>query len=297
MDNVRVLRLDRTGGPAPGNKSFKLAPYLERARQRGVQRLVSFGGAWSNHLHALAATGAAAGFDTVGIVRCSAAEADTPMLADAMALGMQIVPVGRQAYRRRNEAAYLESIEARFAPCLLVPEGGASAAAAAGCAGIARLVAQQAPQVRQVVLAVGTGTTLAGVAAALDARRHVLGVSALKGAHDLDDRVRGLLHALLPQPAASSRARWSISHDFHCGGFARSSAGLREFILEFEAVQGIPLDPVYTAKAMYAVQQLLARGLLEHTQPLLVLHTGGLQGRRGFPWLAPPGCGPSGSGA
>lgn len=281
LDNVSVLRLDRLGGAAPGNKSFKLQPYLEQARRQGVRRLVSFGGAWSNHLHALAAIGAEQGLETVGIVRADPQEPATPMLEDAARAGMHIERVGRTAYRARNEQHYIERLMRHHAPCLIIPEGGASQQAAQACAAVAELVRQHAPPAAKIVLAVGTGTTLAGVVAALEGTREVIGVSALRGARDLDGRVQELLVELSP----SESARWHLVHDYHCGGFGRVNAALRAFVLEFESVQGIPLDPVYTAKAMFAVHQMRQCAALAAGEPVVVVHTGGLQGRRGQSWM------------
>jgi 1-aminocyclopropane-1-carboxylate deaminase len=131
------------------------------------------------------------------------------------------------------------------------------------------------------VLAAGTGTTLAGVAAGLGPGWKVIGVSALRGASDLDLRVEAALQGI----GAARPAAWRILHHAHCGGFARVSDALREFILAFERVHGVPLDPVYTAKALYAIFSLLRSGEWQADQPVVMIHTGGLQGRRGFPFL------------
>ena len=281
MGNVWLLRLDCGGGLAPGNKYFKLAGNLAAAKRKGVNRLVSFGGAWSNHLHALAAVGAEQGFATVGIIRGDEDAADTAMIADARAWGMQIVRVSRTEYRRRLEPAYLADIQQRFAPCMVVPEGGSNRAGVRGCAAIADLVRTHSPAARHILLPVGTGTTLAGLAAGLDSTYQVTGIAALKGAVDLEHRVEQALAAV----AANTVAPWRILHEDHCGGFARTSAELRAFMLEFEAVQGIPLEPVYTGKLLYAIYRRLRSGQWRTDIPLLAIHTGGLQGRRGYPWL------------
>ncbi|MEZ5572515.1 MAG: pyridoxal-phosphate dependent enzyme [Halioglobus sp.] len=281
LGNVSVLRLDQTGGPAPGNKSFKLNNYVLQAERTGISRLVSFGGVWSNHLHALAAVGHNCGIETVGIVRGAASECETPMLIDAQRCGMQIVPVSRQEYRRRQDADYQRDIAEYFAPCLLVPEGGASVVGAQGCAPIAEMILSLAPQVRHVVVPVGTGTTLAGLAAQLDDSYQLHGISALKGAIDMHQRVQNLLRELSPVCGA----RWRILHDFHCGGFARVNTQLREFILAFEHVHRIQLEPVYTGKTLLAIHQLRQRGEWSEDEAVLVIHTGGLQGRRGYAWL------------
>jgi 1-aminocyclopropane-1-carboxylate deaminase len=281
MGNIALLRLDACGGAAPGNKVFKLGGNLAKARRRGITRLVSFGGVWSNHLHALAALGAQRGLATVGIVRADDDAAESAMLADARAWGMTIVKVSRADYRRRADPHYLARLRARFAPCLLIPEGGANAEGVRGCMAIARLLKSRAPAASHVVLPVGTGATLAGLVAGLGAGYELTGVAALKGATDLEQRVERALGMV----AAGPRARWRILHGEHCGGFARVSADLREFMLEFEAVQGVPLEPVYTGKMLYAIHRRLRSGEWDADAPLLAIHTGGLQGRRGYDWL------------
>jgi 1-aminocyclopropane-1-carboxylate deaminase len=283
MSNVALLRLDTGGGLAPGNKQFKLRANLAAARRQGINRLVSFGGAWSNHLHALAAVGAEQGFATVGIVRGADQGAESATLADARRWGMQIVRVSREEYRRRHAADYLAQLQQEYSPCLVIPEGGANTEGARGCMGIAGLIRTAAPAMRHILVPVGTGTTLAGLVAGLDSAYEVTGVAALKGATDLEQRTGQLLERM----AADDCARWQILHDYHCGGFARASSDLREFILAFEAVHGVALDPVYTGKMLYAVHQRLRSGEYAATAPLLAVHTGGLQGRRGYSWLAP----------
>jgi 1-aminocyclopropane-1-carboxylate deaminase len=146
---------------------------------------------------------------------------------------------------------------------------------------IAEMIKRNAPETRRIVVAVGTGTTLAGIVSGLSKNYEVLGVSALKGADDLEHRVDELLKGI----TAETHARWSLLHDYHCGGFARAHPRLREFILEFERIHRIPLDPVYTAKMVYAIAEQQRCGAWDARLPLLAIHTGGLQGRRGFPWL------------
>lgn len=281
MDNVSLLRLDLTGGLAPGNKSFKLQENLALARRKGVSRLVSFGGAWSNHLHALAAVGHRSGFETVGIVRGEPPLEESAMLHDARSWGMQIVYVSRAQYRLRGERDYVESLTEQFSPCLVIPEGGGNVEGLHGCMAIAQMVKELAPATRRVILPVGTGTTLAGIVAGLGRGYEVWGISALKGARDLEQRVEQSLAGFV----ASDLADWRILHDYHCGGFARSSAALRDFMLAFENAHGVPLEPVYTGKMLFAIAQLLQRQQLSRVEPVLAIHTGGLQGRRGYSWL------------
>lgn len=278
MADVQLLRLDLAGGLASGNKVFKLRQNIAIARQRGLGRLLSFGGAWSNHLHALAAVGREQGLETVGIVRGERPAAPSAMLCDASRWGMQLVHVSRQEYSRRDEADYIETLEQRFGPCLVIPEGGANIPGVRGCQEIARLLPSL--EVNTVVLAVGTGTTMAGVLSGLSDVHRVLGVSVLKGADDLEDRVGAALRAV----GVSDTGNWRIHHEYHCGGYARVDEGLKQFILEFERVQGIPLDPVYTGKMLYAVHSMIRQGELAGN--IIAIHSGGLQGRRGFDWCS-----------
>ena len=153
---------------------------------------------------------------------------------------------------------------------------------AGGAMDIARLL-PPATGPRRIVLAVGTGTTLAGIAAAAAAGDSISGIAALKKVPDIEPRVAGLLQELAPRATPV----WEILYDYHAGGFARVSPETRAFQLAFEAVQGIPLDPVYTAKAMFMVHSLRSAGIWDKDEALTVVHTGGLQGRLGYDWLNP----------
>ena len=289
LANVSVLRLDRLGGPAPGNKVFKLRAFLDEAAAAGNRRLLSFGGAWSNHLHALAGLGAACGIETVGIV-----------------------PLSRADYRQREDTVFQQRLLDRHGPGLLIAEGGASAVGIRGCLALAQRVNSTPGPWDRVVLAVGTGTTLDrivdlgevvavdlehvpvvaletgagvfdGLAAGLAPGTKLVGVSALKNARDLERRVEeGLVTAGL-----QAAVPWEILHSYHCGGFARADARLRALMLDFEASRCVQLEPVYTGKALLAIHDQLERGLWHRNERILLIHTGGLQGRRGFAWLRP----------
>jgi 1-aminocyclopropane-1-carboxylate deaminase len=130
---VRAARLDLIDASINGNKWYKLCCNLQQARKLGIRRLLSFGGAWSNHLHALAAAGARFGFETIGIVRGEPSRGLTPTLADAQGFGMRLHFVDRSEYRRRDDADYVQRLAQRFAPCLVIPEGGGNQAGVAGC--------------------------------------------------------------------------------------------------------------------------------------------------------------------
>ncbi len=283
LNGVQVLRLDRHNALAPGNKAFKLAPIIAAAKAAGHRRLLSFGGPWSNHLHALAATGAVEGLDTVGFVRGLESASPTPALRDASGWGMQLVGLDRTCYRRRAEPSFQRQLLSRYGPGLLIPEGGDCPEGAGGCRQIGEAIARATPQGATIVIPVGTGTTLAGVLAPLGHCHRVIGVSALKGALDTPQRIHRNLAALAIEP----RVHWDLLQDFHCGGFARVNAELRQLLLDRELAGALPLEPVYTGKAVLALQTLLRNGVIAGDRPVVLVHTGGLQGRRGYPWLEP----------
>ncbi|MEP5567715.1 MAG: pyridoxal-phosphate dependent enzyme [Halioglobus sp.] len=280
LDQVHLLRLDLQGGEAPGNKVFKLRANLANAKASGVSRIVSFGGSWSNHLHALAAVGAELGIETIAIVR--GGERETAMLSDARRLGMKLIAVSREEYRRRSDPDYQRALEQQFSPCILVPEGAANPAGVQGCVDIAQLINEQGRRWRRVVVSVGTGTTLAGLAAGLDCAQELVGVSALKGAKDLEERIVGAL----AESGLSAKLPWHVLHDYHCGGFARVNDSLRTFITNFEQAHQVPLEPVYTGKMLLAIHSQVASGQWSRNDSILAIHTGGLQGRRGYSWLS-----------
>jgi len=280
LDNCWVLRLDQLNLPSGGNKYFKLKHNLSDLS--ASVRLVSFGGAWSNHIHALAALGKEQGIATVGIIRGEQPQHLSATLQDALDWGMQLHFVSRSEYRRRHDVDYLQAVQERFDPCVILPEGAANAAGVKGCREIVSLINAAGLDYDVIAVACGTGSTLAGIACELGSDRRALGVSVLKGQGSQQQDVARWIREQGVAPVSN----WRIEQDFHGGGYARSTAELRQFILEFERVQGIPLDPVYTGKLFHALYQLRSGGRLPDRLRLCAVHSGGLQGRRGVNWLA-----------
>jgi 1-aminocyclopropane-1-carboxylate deaminase len=269
-----------------GNKYYKLKYNLEFAREQGYTTLASFGGAWSNHLAALAQVGAAQGFSTVGIVRGERPVKLSMMLLDAEAQGMQLQFISRGDYRHRHEPEFLAALQGRLTNCLVIPEGGTNGLAVRGTAEIVDEVARLSPASDLIVLPVGTGGTLAGIAAALPPGVKVLGISVLKGTgaeSGLEADVEALIAATSP-PSPLAR-NWSIDHRFHCGGYAKCPTYLQDFILGWQRRHGMLLDPVYTGKLFYGLSQMLAQGEINADTRIVALHTGGEQGRRGYEFL------------
>lgn len=279
---VSIWRLDALDAAASGNKLFKLDENLQAARRQEHSCILSFGGAFSNHIHALALAGRAAGFETVGVIRGEPSARINPTLRDAAAAGMQLHFVDRATYRELTQKALdnkdlLEGLLQRFGPCYVVPEGGANRLGVLGCRALGDAVARmpQAPDV--VVLPTATGSTLAGLVAGLENRTQVLGVAVLKGGAFIADQVRGHLRDI----GAEHCTAWRIELDHHCGGYARMPEPLRHFVAQFGERTGIGIEPVYSGKMLYAIHQLIERGEFARGTRILAVHTGGMQGVRG----------------
>jgi len=272
--NCRVFmkREDLRDPELGGNKWCKLAGHLEAARDHGHQRLLSVGGAWSNHLHALAMAGRRFGFETIGLVRGEPCM--TPMLCDAMAAGMQVHFIPRETYRQRNLDGGLEALARPWGPCWLIPEGGAGLAAQAGLSCLARELDQQTGGEVLLALPVGSGTTLAGLVSALPERFQVWGFQAFQDS-TLSARITRQLFA------AGQLTRWQLHPTQAMRSHRRLPPALEQMLETFEAEQGIRLDPVYTVRMMTALNQLLDQGVIPDNTTIVALHTGGLQGRRG----------------
>lgn len=278
---VRLLvkRLDLVHPSISGNKWYKLKYNLIEAERSGYKTLLSFGGAYSNHIHALAAAGEAYGFNTIGVIRGEEHSPLNPTLQFAVDHGMRLHYLSRSDYRDKNDANVLASLRERFGDFYLIPEGGSNALAVKGCAEISHdLLHELDSDDFTVAGACGTGGTLAGLIAGLQGRGRVLGVAALKGADFLYDDVR----ALLNQANVADPGNWRIELDYHCGGYAKTTPELFEFIEGFERDYGIVLEPVYTGKLMRALFDLIAKGAFSPGHTIVALHSGGLQGRAGF---------------
>jgi 1-aminocyclopropane-1-carboxylate deaminase len=254
-----------------GNKWRKLKYILNHALSLECHTLISMGGAYSNHLHALAYTGQALGLRTVGLIRGDAPQPLTPTLQDAHDWGMNLKFTSRSAYRLlRNHKNWHDLPNLKTGEYWL-PEGGAQALALKG---VAEAVQEIGLPYDYLCVPCGTGTTLAGLVGAVPGRRHVLGFAALKNAGFLYHDVA----ALLPKP----HTHWQINLDYHFGGFAKTTPALLDFIARFQKQTGILLEPVYTGKMLYGLYDLIQKHAFSPGQRLIALHTGGLQGNRGF---------------
>ncbi|MER5934271.1 pyridoxal-phosphate dependent enzyme [Streptomyces sp. NPDC002054] len=247
-----VKRDDLVHPELPGNKWRKLAPNLRAAVEGGYPSLLTFGGAYSNHLRATAAAGRLLALPTVGVVRGEelAGRPLNASLAQCVADGMRLHFVSRARYREKSDPAL--PAEAGAAEAYVVPEGGSNPLALTGCAELGRELAGAADV---VAVACGTGGTLAGLAAGLGPGQRALGVPVLRGGF-LAEEIRSLQAAAFGAPLGN----WSLAEGFHHGGYARVPADLEAFAADFEARHRLPVERIYVAKLLFALASLAEAG-------------------------------------
>ena len=276
---VAILRLDQIDPLISGNKWFKLSEHLKAADRAGAEGIISLGGAHSNHLHALAAAGKRLGFKTVGLLRGHAQE--TPTVQDLQAFGMHLHWLGFAGYRARHEPGFWLPWQAQYPELHAVPEGGGGLLGALGCVALKEQVDAQLPSLgwsdyHGWWLACGTGTTLAGLVVAEAGAHTVYGALAVPEDHGVAPQVESIL-----REAGRVDAGYELI-DASRGGFAKVDPELLAFIEQTEQASGVPLEPLYTGKALLALKEQIDAGRFASGTRLVFIHTGGLQGRRGF---------------
>ena len=268
--NLWIKREDQLHPIISGNKWRKLKYILNHALETGHDHLISMGGSWSNHLHALAWIGKELGLKTTGIIRGEIPEEKSSTLKDIEQWGMQLEFVSRSEFRQLRAYRDHDSPPSKKYNGYWIPEGGATQLALKG---VSELLDDINAPFDTIALACGTGATLAGIATALPANKNVLGFAALKGAGFLRKEVNHLLE--------SDQGNWSINLDYHFGGFAKTDQKLFTFMDDFEQETGIELEPIYTGKMMYGLFDLIKQGKFKKDHRIIAIHTGGLQGKRG----------------
>jgi 1-aminocyclopropane-1-carboxylate deaminase len=245
------LKRDDLISPAfPGNKWRKLSLNLEAARRAGHSALLTFGGAYSNHIRATATAGQVFGFSTIGVIRAEEHRPLNPSLRETAAAGMRLAYLDRATYRRKADPDVIAALHDRFGDFYLLPEGGSNGLAARGCVSIP---AEIEVPFDVICCPCGTGGTLAGIAAGLRDGQRAIGFSALRGGARFLPAAVEALQAAAFGGSPDSPGRWVIDDRFHFGGFARRTAELDRFIAEFAARHGLTLDWVYVAKMMYGI--------------------------------------------
>lgn len=261
---LSVLRIDQFHEIVSGNKWFKLRYYIQEAVETNKNHIVTFGGAYSNHIVATAAACRIHQLNCTGIIRGEEAVSLSPTLLQAKELGMQLVFISREDYAVKKLPALLNS-EGSY----IINEGGYGRTGAQGAASISNHFIPS--DYSHICCAVGTGTMMAGLMNALTGQQ-VIGISAMKNNLQLEEAVRQLL--------TEPQQQVQLFHDYHFGGYAKHKPALLSFMNEFYRTTGIPSDFVYTGKLFYAINDLAAKDFFPPGSKILLIHSGGLQGNR-----------------
>ena len=265
---ISIKRLDLVHPQISGNKFFKLKYNLLSAQQQGYKKLLTFGGAYSNHIAATAYAAQLFGFESLGIIRGEelASKPLNTTLNTAQQFGMQLQFVTREAYRQKQSPTYLAQLQQDYPDYYMIPEGGTNPLAIQGCTEILSDTDRQ--NFDLICCAVGTGGTIAGLIEASHSQQQVLGFSALKG----DFLSRELEHL-------TEKRNWEITDQYCCGGYGKTTPELLQFIRTFEHQHQIPLEQIYTGKMLLGLSDLVQQRTFTLDHRILVIHSGGLQGR------------------
>ena len=288
-----------------GNKWRKLKYNLLQARHEKKETLLTFGGAYSNHIHAVSAAGHLLGFKTVGIIRGERAPVLSPTLVYAESMGMHLHFVTREAYKNKSDVKFIDSLNGELGDFYLIPEGGSNDLAVKGVKEIVDELEEQVPNVDCICSACGTGGTLAGLIEGVESSAEkesstrkesstkkelsakkqpsmkkvspikILGFPVLKNANWMYQDIQQLLRT-------TEHTNWSLALDYHFGGYAKYDQTLIEFIRSFEVDYSVQLEPVYTAKMLYGIFDLIKKDYFPKQTTIVAIHTGGLQGLAGI---------------
>ena len=264
-----VLRLDRLHPVISGNKGFKLKGHLRQALQSSASPIITFGGAWSNHLIATAYAAGEAGLRAIGIVRGERPSVLSATLSSALRYGMQLEFISRQDYANKTGPHFLHQLLLRYPGAYIIPEGGAGPLGIRGSEEI--LLTVDSCNYTHILCAIGTGTMFLGLVRAALPGQTVIGVPVLKNVDPLSMAQPSIL-----TPEQAERA--CLLHGYHFGGYARHPRQLLNFMNEFYRETGIPSDIVYTGKLFYAFRDSIRNDYFPESSKLLVIHSGGLQG-------------------
>lgn len=268
--NLAIKREDLLHPHISGNKFRKLKYNVLEAKKQEAESLLTFGGAYSNHIAATAAAGKEYGLKTIGVIRGEELVdkvKSNPTLSFAEDCGMEFVFVSREDYRKKTEEEFIGKLREELGDFYLVPEGGTNQLAVKGCE---EILTNGDEAFDYIICAVGTGGTISGVINTSKSHQKVLGFPALKA--DLSVDIAKF----------AQQDNWALITDYHFGGYAKVNEELVAFINDFYAKTNIPLDPVYTGKAVFGVIDLIERGYFPDDSRILMIHTGGLQGIAGM---------------
>ena len=269
--SVQIKREDLIHPFVSGNKFRKLKYNLLQAKEENQETLLTFGGAFSNHIAAVAFAGKEKGFKTIGIIRgdeLGSKIAENPTLSFAQNCGMQLEFISREEYRLKSESSFLENLKAKFGSFYHIPEGGTNALAIKGCQ---EILTEDDAEFDYICCSIGTGGTISGIINSVLPHQKVLGFPALKG-NFLKEEIHNF----------TQNENWEIITEYHFGGYGKVNEALIGFINQFYTENQIPLDPIYTGKMVFGVIDLIKKNYFPAKSKILLIHTGGIQGIQGM---------------
>ena len=270
-----IKREDLNHPHMSGNKWHKLKYNLQNAINEGKGTLLTFGGAYSNHIYAVAAAGKIFNFRTIGIIRGEEHMPLNPTLSFAVENEMKIYYIDRKSYRKKESSEIINQLQEKFGDFYLLPEGGTNELAVKGCS---EIISKIDIDFDYICCPCGTGGTLAGLISGLNGNKFALGFAVLKGASFLKDNVNSLLKNF----NESSFPNWDVSLDYHFGRYARTNSILLNFVNRFTSITKILVEPIYTGKMLFGIYDLAEKGFFEEGSQIIAVHTGGLQGLNGL---------------
>lgn len=275
--NLYLLRIDLIHPIIGGNKLFKLKYNLEEAKKQNKKTLITFGGAFSNHIAATAAAGKELGFKTIGIIRGEEYPELNPTLKFAVECGMQLKYISREAYRKKNTLEFIHSLDQQFENYYLIPEGGSNELGVLGCKEIIQHINIHFDH---ICCACGTGVTLSGILLSLKKDQSAIGFQSLKAKGYIKKEVEKWLGHF-----DSYTTNWHVEEEYHFGGYAKTKTELIDFTDHFEKNNAVPLDNIYTGKMLFGIYDLIKKGVFKKGSTIIAIHTGGLQGNAGYDYL------------
>jgi len=278
--NILIKRDDLIHPHVSGNKWRKLKYNLKHAKDEGYEGIISFGGAFSNHLYALAAACKLANLKCKAFVRGDGFDKANPTLRFLLDQGVELTFIDRTSYRRKTDLDFLSEIQQRFPNYYIVPEGGSNELAVNGVTEIMDEIYSQIPNKKlTVICGVGSGSTITGITKALRGSDNAIGILAVKDTSLPDKIMQSLTKA--------EQDKLHLDLNAHLGGFGKTSPDLIKLVNTFYTRLTLPLEPLYTAKVVLRLKSLLQENYFDRTETIVVIHTGGLQGNLGFDYRFP----------
>lgn len=264
--DISVLRLDKIDPITGGNKWFKLKYNIEECIRKKHDTILTFGGAYSNHIAATASVAHTEGLKSIGIIRGE--EVENKTLLRAKAEGMQLHFVSREDYRKLRDQRNFPVLENKFGRCYIIPEGGSNELGVKGCERIAELIPTNA---EMIFIPVGTAATISGLIRGLNRDVKVIGVPVLNAKDYFNKQIEYFLRDQIPT------ANYILNHDYVFGGYAKSSELLNKFVDDFNSSHNLKVEPIYTGKMFFACFDMIKKGTIPSGTKIVLIHTGGLQ--------------------